>query len=114
MANFRFEAVARIVGVVAGALAFLKYDLIVDYFVRFTGSGATYITIGVLVFIGFLAFVLLFLRFGTDATKASGRSGDGTAAEEPAEAFVRGSSVVPDAGRKSDPFHGGGALGQDS
>lgn len=55
------ETVARIAGVVGSALAVTKYQLIVDYAVRFMGSGASITTLGIiaaLVGIAFLAIVL--------------------------------------------------------
>ncbi len=63
------EAVGKIAGVVASAVAVLKYDLIVDYFVRFAGSGATVVTFAVLGSIGLLALVNLFVRIGGDSAE---------------------------------------------
>ena len=61
------EAVGKIAGVAASAIAIFKYELIVDYFVRFAGSGATIVTFSVLGFIGAVALVQLFISIRGDS-----------------------------------------------
>ncbi|MEM7620643.1 MAG: hypothetical protein AAF228_09300 [Pseudomonadota bacterium] len=57
------EAVGKIAGVIVSAFAVLKYEEIIDYSVRFAGSGASYMTLAVLGLFAFLALmVLLFVE----------------------------------------------------
>ncbi|MEO0619529.1 MAG: hypothetical protein AAFZ01_09635 [Pseudomonadota bacterium] len=59
------EAVGKIAGLLASAIAVLQYDNIVNYAVRIAGSGADEVTIGVLVAIGVLALVQLIVRISS-------------------------------------------------
>lgn len=56
------ETVARIGGVVFSALAVMKYQLIVDYAVRFVGSGASLITLGIVAALVGAAFVAIVVQ----------------------------------------------------
>ncbi len=56
------EFLGRIGGVIASAIAILKYDVIISYFVRYAGSGASPNDIGVLVAIGLGLLLLLRLK----------------------------------------------------
>ena len=58
------EFLGRIGGVIASAIAILKYDIIISYFVRYAGSGASPNDIGVLAAIGII--LLIALRMKTD------------------------------------------------
>ena len=51
------EAVGKVAGVIGSAIAILKYEEIIDYAVRFAGSGAHYITVILFFVIGFMIFV---------------------------------------------------------
>lgn len=56
------ETVARIGGVVGSGLAVMKYQVIVDYAVRFMGSGASLITLGVIAALVGLAFIAIVVQ----------------------------------------------------
>ncbi|MGI9405326.1 MAG: hypothetical protein ACR2O4_03050 [Hyphomicrobiaceae bacterium] len=56
------EAVGKIAGLLASAIAVLQYDHIVDYSVRVAGSGASKYTIGLLMLFGLVALVQLMKR----------------------------------------------------
>jgi hypothetical protein len=56
------EAIGRIGGVVASTIAVLKYDLIIDYFIRIAGSGAGITNIVLLVLLCLLALVALYYK----------------------------------------------------
>jgi hypothetical protein len=68
------ETVARIVGVLASAIAILRYDAIVSSFVKLAGSGADVMNILLLVVIAGVAVVALFART-TDALFAGSAVG---------------------------------------
>lgn len=59
------EAVGKIAGVIVSAFAILKYEEIIDYSVRIAGSGASYMTLGLLAGLACLALLILF--FGKKA-----------------------------------------------
>jgi len=108
------EAVGKIAGVVASAVAILKYDTIVDYFVRFAGSGATVVTMAVLGFIGVLALIQLFVGFGGDPKSEAGAGARARVATAAAAAAAVAAGVHE--GSESvesvvDPFKQGGSLG---
>ena len=56
------EALGRLGGMLAGAVAVFKYDLIIDVFVRGFGSGATAVTLIGLVVVAVFAIVALFVQ----------------------------------------------------
>ena len=60
------EFLGRIGGVIATAVAVLKYDIIISYFVRYAGSGASASDIGVLVGIGLVLLAALRMKSGAD------------------------------------------------
>jgi hypothetical protein len=60
------EFLGRISGVIASAVAILKYDIIISYFVRFAGSGASPTDIGILCAIGFVLLGMLQLKTGNN------------------------------------------------
>lgn len=65
------QALARIGGILGGAIAVAKYDHILDFFVRVLGSGAGYATLGALVVSALLAIVVLFRRTSEDLERSS-------------------------------------------
>lgn len=68
------EALVRFGGVLAGAVAVFKYDLIIDVFVRGFGSGATAVTLIGLAVVAVCAIVALFVQsFGEIFARRSGR-----------------------------------------
>ena len=56
------EFLGRIGGVIASAIAILKYDVIISYFVRYAGSGASPNNVAILAFIGLLLLILLWVK----------------------------------------------------
>jgi len=60
------EFLGRIGGVIASAVAILKYDIIISYFVRYAGSGASPRDIGILFGVGLLLLAALRLKTGSD------------------------------------------------
>lgn len=54
------EAVGKITGVIGSGIAILKYDEIVDYSVRITGTGADQVTFGILAALGIFIFFPIF------------------------------------------------------
>jgi len=66
------EAVGKIAGLIASALAILQYDNIVNYAVRITGSGASRFTLGILMLLGILALIQLAVRMGSKDGSAIG------------------------------------------
>jgi hypothetical protein len=57
--NPEVELAVKLAGVVASTVAVVKFDLIVDLFVRFLGSGADEVSIGILAVLAVLAVVVL-------------------------------------------------------
>ena len=68
--NKEVEFLGRLGGVIASAVAILKYDIIISYFVRYAGSGASPRDIGILCGIGL--FLLAALRIKTESDAFSG------------------------------------------
>ncbi len=58
----QMEFLGRIGGVIASAIAILKYDLIISYFVRYAGSGASPNDIWALAAIALALLLLLFMK----------------------------------------------------
>jgi hypothetical protein len=58
--NKEVEALGRIGGLIASAIAIVKYDLIIDFFVRVTGTGAEPAYIGILAVLAVAAVVALY------------------------------------------------------
>lgn len=58
------QSLARMGGVIGSAVAIVKYDQIIDMSVRFFGSGASLVNLGVSLLAAVLALVLLFPREG--------------------------------------------------
>ncbi|MGE3712681.1 MAG: hypothetical protein AB7G35_23800, partial [Hyphomicrobiaceae bacterium] len=58
--NQEIQNLARMGGVIGSAVAIVKYDQIIDYFVRIFGSGAGFISLGVLAALALGALLLLF------------------------------------------------------
>ncbi|MEL6288143.1 MAG: hypothetical protein AAFQ42_01995 [Pseudomonadota bacterium] len=68
------EAVGKIAGLLASALAILQYENIVNWAERITGSGANSFTIAILVGLGVLALIQLLVRMSS--ADGRGLSGD--------------------------------------
>jgi hypothetical protein len=62
------EQIGRLGGVLAGAVAIFKYDLIIDVFVRVFGSGATPVTLAALLVVAVFAIVALFVQTAEELT----------------------------------------------
>jgi peptidoglycan/LPS O-acetylase OafA/YrhL len=90
------EFLGRIGGVIASAVAILKYDIIISYFVRYAGSGASPRDIGILVGIGLL--MLAALRIKTPSDQFTGARVFGAIAA----AKVAGDALSSVAGGTSD------------
>ena len=60
------EALGRLAGIAAGAIAVFKYDLIIDVFVRVFGSGATAVTLSGLTVAAVFAIIALFVQTSED------------------------------------------------
>lgn len=84
------EAVGKIAGLLASAIAILQYDNIVNYAVWITGSGANHLTLGIMMLLGVVALIQLIVRMSSKDGSAFGedvmpdapqpRSGDQPAA----------------------------------
>ena len=61
------EFLGRIGGVIASAIAILKYDIIISYFVRYAGSGASPRDIGLLFGVGLLLLGALRIKTQSDS-----------------------------------------------
>ncbi len=85
------EAVARIGGVIASAIAIIKYDAIISSFVRIAGSGADAVNIGVLLAIAVAAVIALRMR-ATDGLFAGTAVGAVVTAEAAASSGAVGSA----------------------
>ncbi|MEL7544198.1 MAG: hypothetical protein AAGJ70_10515, partial [Pseudomonadota bacterium] len=83
------EAVGKIAGLLASAIAVLQYDNIVNYAVRIAGSGASEFAIGVLVAFGVLALVQLIVRISSRDGHGIGESGIAPDASETVSAEPR-------------------------
>lgn len=60
--NKEVEALGRIGGLIASAIAIVKYDLIIDFFVRIAGTGAEPANIGIIVVLALAALVGLYYK----------------------------------------------------
>ncbi len=107
------EAVGKIAGVVASGIAILKYDTIVDHFVRFAGSGASIVTVGVLSLIAFILLVQLLRRRRkrTEQDEGSGARAAAATAASAAAAFAAGVHKGSDTESIVDVFKDGGPGG---
>jgi hypothetical protein len=59
-------------GVIGSAVAIVKYDQIIDLSVRFFGSGASYVNLGILGCAAVLALIVLLYRNAREAAKDTG------------------------------------------
>ncbi len=66
------EAVGKIAGLLASAVAVLQYDNIVNYAVYITGSGANHLTLGIMMLLGVVALVQLIVRMSSRDGSAFG------------------------------------------
>ena len=106
------EFLGRIGGVIASAVAILKYDIIISYFVRYAGSGASPRDIGILCGIGVALLAALRIKTGTDQFAGARMFGAVAAAK------LAGDAIAAAAGDGGDPqatdtsplpdFRGGG------
>lgn len=60
--NQEMQNLARIGGIVGSAVAIIKYEQIIDVFVRIFGSGAGLINLAVLVLLAFAGLIVLFVK----------------------------------------------------
>jgi hypothetical protein len=60
--NKEVETIGRIGGMIASAVAIFKYELIIDFFVRITGTGAEPTYIGIMVVLSIAALVALYYK----------------------------------------------------
>jgi hypothetical protein len=97
----QMEFLGRIGGVIASGIAILKYDVIISYFVRYAGSGASPNDIWVLLAIALGLLVLLFLK--TDEEFVGAKIFGAVAAAK----------IATDALSASRPGQGGGMSGSD-
>ncbi len=68
--NHEVELAGKFAGAIASGVAVVKYDLIVDLFVRFLGSGASVFSIGLLVLASILTIAFLRSPFARRSTVA--------------------------------------------
>lgn len=66
------EAVGKIAGLIASALAVLQYDNIVNYAVYITGSGANHFTVAIMLLLGVVALIQLIVRMSSSDGSAFG------------------------------------------
>jgi len=64
------QALARIGGVIGGAVAIVKYEQIIDFLVRLIGSGAGYVSLTVLTLIAVAAILVLVRKTTREAARA--------------------------------------------
>ncbi len=95
------EFLGRIGGVIASAIAILKYDSIISYFVRYAGSGASPRDVGVLVAIGIVLLVALRIKSDTEFVGAK-MFGSVAAAKLAADAVAASSLAAAGAGSDLD------------
>jgi len=101
----QMEFLGRLGGIVASAVAILKYDLIISYFVRYAGSGASPNDILLLAAIAFGLLVLLTMKTGDEfvgakifgAVAAAKLASDAMSAGQPGQGMeMSDTSPLPD------------------
>jgi len=68
------QALGRMAGVIGGGIAVLKYELIIDVFVRVFGSGATFATLALLTGAAAVAIIALFMQTSEELSTDGGET----------------------------------------
>ena len=94
--NKEVEFLGRLGGVIASAVAILKYDIIISYFVRYAGSGASPRDIGILCGLGVALMAALWIKTENEAFSGARMFGAVAAVKLAGDALSSASSAGGD------------------